>query len=65
MTDPNRGIQAYERLAHGDDSSSRGSCKKCGGLGHLTFECKNSLKLASTSNALNSRDPFADEKSRL
>ncbi|KAJ2374025.1 hypothetical protein H4S02_008672, partial [Coemansia sp. RSA 2611] len=63
MSDQQRGIEAYERLAHGDAPTARGTCKKCGGLGHLTYECKNNLKLASTSTS--TRDRFADEKVRL
>lgn len=28
------------------DVGARGTCKKCGGDGHLTFQCRNFLKLA-------------------
>ncbi|KAJ2851475.1 hypothetical protein IWW36_001114 [Coemansia brasiliensis] len=66
MSDEKRGIKAYERLAYGEDGTvSRGTCKKCGGLGHLTFECKNDIKLAAASSRQNKQDPFADEKARL
>ncbi|KAJ2525322.1 hypothetical protein GGI11_000154 [Coemansia sp. RSA 2049] len=71
-----RGIEAFERLARGDDShganSARGACKKCNSVGHLTYECKNTLKLGAPGrpNALTSRkngrlDPIAAEKARL
>ncbi|KAJ2765854.1 hypothetical protein IWQ57_004613, partial [Coemansia nantahalensis] len=67
MADEKRGIEAFERLVHGDSAgAARGTCKKCGGLGHLTYECKNSLKVElPRANALTRRDPFADEKARL
>jgi hypothetical protein len=29
-------------------SESRGGCKKCGMLGHLTFQCRNNIKLESS-----------------
>ncbi|KAJ2676361.1 hypothetical protein IWW42_000650 [Coemansia sp. RSA 1085] len=64
MADKKRGIKAYERLAYGKSTVSRGTCKKCGGLGHLTFECKNNLTLTTTSIKPR-HDPFAEEKARL
>ncbi|KAJ9071791.1 hypothetical protein DSO57_1033550 [Entomophthora muscae] len=40
------GIQAFERLQQADGSIPRpGSCKKCGRVGHLTYECLNDIKL--------------------
>ncbi|KAJ2743838.1 hypothetical protein GGI20_003451, partial [Coemansia sp. BCRC 34301] len=43
-----RGVDAFERLVRGDDTVIvRGACKKCGGMGHLTYECKNSIKIES------------------
>ncbi|KAJ2066816.1 hypothetical protein GGI08_001684 [Coemansia sp. S2] len=60
-----RGIDAFERLVRGDDTSVvRGACKKCGGMGHLTYECKNNLKVESKLKP-SARDPFADEKAKL
>ncbi|KAJ1816048.1 hypothetical protein LPJ75_002157, partial [Coemansia sp. RSA 2598] len=67
MSDQKRGIEAFERLVRGSDavSAPRGACKKCGSVGHLTYECKNNLKLVSKPNALTKTDRFADEKARL
>ncbi|KAJ2707485.1 hypothetical protein FB645_000661 [Coemansia sp. IMI 203386] len=67
MSDPKRGIEAFERLVRGSDavSAPRGACKKCGSVGHLTYECKNNLKLAPKPGALVKKDRFADEKARL
>ncbi|KAF9413757.1 hypothetical protein BGZ94_000629 [Podila epigama] len=48
MSDFQRGLQAFERLIKSDDGIKTGSCRKCGGGGHLTFECRNLLKLDET-----------------
>ncbi|KAF9363004.1 hypothetical protein BGX34_005076 [Mortierella sp. NVP85] len=45
MSDPQRGLEAFERLAKADEGVRAGSCRKCGGSGHLTFECRNFIKL--------------------
>ncbi|PVU93815.1 hypothetical protein BB561_003018 [Smittium simulii] len=47
-----KGIEAFEKLLKGrDEVIQRGTCKKCGGIGHLTFECRNMIKIISnTSN---------------
>ncbi|KAG0257406.1 hypothetical protein BG011_003965 [Mortierella polycephala] len=45
MSDFQRGLQAFERLVKSDEGVRAGSCKKCGGSGHLTFECRNLIKL--------------------
>jgi len=36
---------ALARLTSGSDTGpdTRGSCKKCGGMGHLTFQCRNHI----------------------
>ncbi|KAJ2403161.1 hypothetical protein GGI23_000179 [Coemansia sp. RSA 2559] len=70
MGDQKRGIEAFERLARGSDddgsSATRGACKKCNGMGHLTYECKNTIKVdGPRMNALTNRDPFAAEKAKL
>lgn len=65
MDDKQKGIEAYERLVHGDDHTQmRGACKKCGGMGHLTYECKNNIKVPviQTSEKV---DPFAEVKDKL
>ncbi|KAG9323683.1 hypothetical protein KVV02_008101 [Mortierella alpina] len=45
MSDFQRGLQAFERLVKSDEGIRAGSCRKCGGSGHLTFECRNLIKL--------------------
>ncbi|KAG0306325.1 hypothetical protein BGZ98_002619, partial [Dissophora globulifera] len=45
MSDFQRGLQAFERLVKSDEGVRAGSCRKCGGSGHLTFECRNLIKL--------------------
>ncbi|KAJ2798784.1 hypothetical protein H4R20_004695, partial [Coemansia guatemalensis] len=66
MEDEKRGIEAYERLVRGDNpAGTRGTCKRCGGMGHLTYECKNNLKVESKTLAGGKRDPLAEEKARL
>ncbi|KAJ1657822.1 hypothetical protein IWQ61_002850 [Dispira simplex] len=46
--DPSRGLEAFERLVKSSDAAEalkRGTCRKCGGAGHLTFECRNFIEL--------------------
>ncbi|KAJ2610578.1 hypothetical protein H4S08_003550 [Coemansia sp. RSA 1365] len=65
MEEEKRGIEAYERLVRGDNSAgTRGTCKRCGGMGHLTYECKNNLKLESKVSS-STRDPLAEQKAKL
>ncbi|KAG0211503.1 hypothetical protein BGX33_004282 [Mortierella sp. NVP41] len=45
MSDFMRGLQAFERLVKSDEGVRTGSCGKCGGSGHLTYECRNMIKL--------------------
>ncbi|KAF9936543.1 hypothetical protein BGZ65_002301, partial [Modicella reniformis] len=45
MSDFQRGLQAFERLVKSDEGVRAGSCRKCGGSGHLTYECRNNIKL--------------------
>jgi len=39
-----QGLLALARLTGGSNISQRGTCKRCGGVGHLTFQCRNFLK---------------------
>ncbi|KAG0269787.1 hypothetical protein BGZ95_001915 [Linnemannia exigua] len=45
MSEFMRGLQAFERLVKSDEGVRTGSCGKCGGSGHLTYECRNMIKL--------------------
>ncbi|KAF9133696.1 hypothetical protein BGW39_009176 [Mortierella sp. 14UC] len=45
MSEFMRGLQAFERLVKSDEGVRTGSCGKCGGSGHLTYECRNLIKL--------------------
>ncbi len=36
-----QGLRALARAQGGDIASNRGACKVCGGLGHLTKQCRN------------------------
>ncbi|PVU89241.1 hypothetical protein BB559_005176 [Furculomyces boomerangus] len=56
MESKEKGIEAFESLLKGrDEIVKRGACKKCGGIGHLTFECKNMIKLKTATTESGSR----------
>jgi len=46
-----QGLLALARLTGGNNISQRGTCKRCGGVGHLTFQCRNFLKNTPNLNA--------------
>ena len=65
-----QGLLALARLTGSNADEARGSCRKCGRVGHLAFQCRNMLALkeeAITSSALASAhgssilSPFADK----
>ena len=39
-----QGLMALARLSNQGVTDSRGACKKCGMVGHLTFQCRNHLQ---------------------
>jgi len=43
FSEQSKGLLELARLSK--STESKAMCKKCGGLGHLTFECKNTVKL--------------------
>lgn len=43
FSEQSKGLLELARLSK--SSESKAMCKKCGGLGHLTFECRNTVKL--------------------
>ncbi|KAF9970019.1 hypothetical protein BGZ73_007404 [Actinomortierella ambigua] len=65
MSDIQRGVQAFERLLKADEGVKTGTCKKCGGGGHLTFECRNLLKLEDKAAMPKKASRFGFIKSRL
>ncbi|KAG0230802.1 hypothetical protein BGW42_000667 [Actinomortierella wolfii] len=65
MGDIQRGVQAFERLLKADEGVKTGTCKKCGGGGHLTFECRNMFKLEDNTPKPKKSSRFGFIKSRL
>lgn len=51
-----KALLALARLQN-QHNTTRGACKKCGEVGHLTRECRNSLKLLKTSGGRGSKYP--------
>jgi len=47
------GLKALAKASTGGGTANRGACKVCGGLGHLTKQCRN---LAATAAAAEGRD---------
>ncbi|KAG0019508.1 hypothetical protein BGZ80_005716, partial [Entomortierella chlamydospora] len=65
MSDFQRGLQAFERLVKSDEGVRTGSCRKCGGSGHLTFECRNFVKLDGPSSKPKTNSRFGFLKKQL
>ncbi|XP_047953601.1 CAX-interacting protein 4-like, partial [Salvia hispanica] len=42
-----QGLLALARITGSNADEARGSCKKCGRVGHLTFQCRNFLSAKS------------------
>jgi hypothetical protein len=40
------GLMMLLKMSNLSGSDTRGACKKCGQLGHLTFQCRNTLGAA-------------------
>ena len=45
-----QGLLALARVTSNNVDESRGACKKCGRVGHLTFQCRNFLSIKDESN---------------
>lgn len=45
------GLKALARRQGGDAATNRGACKLCGGLGHLTKQCRNFLDRKTSDGA--------------
>ncbi|KAF8936242.1 hypothetical protein BGZ58_004412 [Dissophora ornata] len=65
MSDFQRGLQAFERLVKSDEGIRAGSCRKCGGSGHLTYECRNLIKLDGPTQKPKSSSRFGFLKKQL
>ncbi|KAB1226007.1 CAX-interacting protein 4 [Morella rubra] len=57
-----QGLLALARITGSNANESRGSCKKCGRVGHLTFQCRNFL---SVKEDIKDKDPDAIEAAAL
>ncbi|KAF9927837.1 hypothetical protein FBU30_002840 [Linnemannia zychae] len=65
MSEFMRGLQAFERLVKSDEGVRTGSCGKCGGSGHLTYECRNMIKLDTPTAKPKSSSRFGFLKKQL
>ncbi|XP_027109233.1 CAX-interacting protein 4 [Coffea arabica] len=45
-----QGLLALARITNSNSDEARGSCKKCGRVGHLTFQCRNFLSVREDVN---------------
>ncbi|KAK8963868.1 CAX-interacting protein 4 [Platanthera guangdongensis] len=57
-----QGLLALARITGTNADDTRGSCKKCGRVGHLTFQCRNFLSLKA---GREKEDSAADEAATL
>ncbi|WOH08395.1 hypothetical protein DCAR_0727834 [Daucus carota subsp. sativus] len=60
-----QGLLALARVTSNNVDESRGACKKCGRVGHLTFKCRNFLSIKDESNDKDSEAIQAAVKSGL
>jgi len=58
-----QGLLALARLTHSNSSAVRGTCKKCGGVGHLTFQCRNHLKAVAEDDYVSSTSSDSESDS--
>ncbi|CAD5319800.1 unnamed protein product [Arabidopsis thaliana] len=56
-----QGLLALARITGSNNDEARGSCKKCGRVGHLTFQCRNFLSTKEDKE----KDPGAIEAAVL
>lgn len=47
------GLLLLAKMSNLSGSDSRGACKRCGMVGHLTFQCRNPAKEAEVSDVSN------------
>ncbi|KAG2673479.1 hypothetical protein I3760_13G092700 [Carya illinoinensis] len=57
-----QGLLALARITGSNANEARGACKKCGRVGHLTFQCRNFL---SIKDDIKDKDPEAIEAAAL
>ncbi|KAB1208132.1 CAX-interacting protein 4 [Morella rubra] len=57
-----QGLLALARITGSNANEARGACKKCGRVGHLTFQCRNFL---SVKEEIKDKDPDAIEAAAL
>ena len=56
-----QGLLALARITGSNANEARGACKKCGRVGHLTFQCRNFLSIKDDKD----KDPEAIEAAAL
>jgi len=57
-----QGLLALARLTGGTSGSSvKGACKRCGGVGHLTFQCRNFVKVQQVVEEVSSTSSDSDD----
>jgi len=66
-----QGLMALARLTGGLNATVRGSCRKCNGVGHLTHQCRNTIKahyepddISSTSSESSSESESENEQTK-
>ncbi|ERN17559.1 hypothetical protein AMTRI_Chr13g92400 [Amborella trichopoda] len=57
-----QGLLALARLTGSNADEARGSCKKCGRVGHLTFQCRNFLSVKEEVGAIPAVIPGSDKQ---
>ena len=49
-TDQAAGLMLLAKMTNVSGSETRGGCSKCGMMGHLRFQCRNTIQLAKPTN---------------
>lgn len=54
QSEQNANLLLLIKLSNVSGSESRGNCKKCGIIGHLTFQCRNTLVVSQQEDSISS-----------
>jgi hypothetical protein len=60
--DKAQGLLSLARLTGGTTTEVRGSCRKCGGVGHLTFQCRNTIQIKKIKEDVSSTTSDSDSE---